>query len=313
MEIDKVQTFGKPIELDTKEVFRPFFDANPLRSSSHGFASLYMWSEQRYDIIDGLLCIAGRGWFGQGYDGPFIYPPLSLDGTCEPDHLRKVILQAKEELWDPSEGFRIFGVPKEHVPLYDEALRGIAVVQETRNSWDYIYRRSDLETLSGRKYTSKRNHLNHFYATQKYQYEAITPAHVPELIEGLARFSARKAERDISDVLVQEEIQTIKKTLSAYEKVGLFGGLIRIDGVVRAFTLAYRHTADTVEVAVEKADPTIRGLYQAINREFAASLPPEILYINREEDMGIEGLRHAKKSYHPCCMLELYSYEFLRG
>ncbi|MDD3083208.1 MAG: phosphatidylglycerol lysyltransferase domain-containing protein [Desulfobacterales bacterium] len=313
MEIDKVKTFGKPIDLDSKEVFRPYFDANPLRSSGQGFASLYIWSEQRYDIIDGLLCLAGRGWFGQEYNGPFIYPPLSLEGKHDPDHLRKVILQVKEELWDPSEGFRIFGVPREQVPLYDEVLRGYAVASENRGSWDYIYRRSDLETLSGRKYTSKRNHLNHFYATQNYQYETITPAHVPELIEGLDRFSARKAQKDESDVLVQEEIQTIKKILSGYEKIGLFGGLIRIDGVVRAFTLASLHTANMVEVAVEKADPTIRGLYQAINREFAASLPPEILYINREEDMGIPGLRQAKKSYHPCCMLELYGYEFLRG
>jgi hypothetical protein len=313
MEIDKLQTFGKPVELDSKEVFRPYFDANPLRSSSQGFASLYMWSEQRWKIIGGLLCIAGRGWFGQGYDGPFLYPPLSPDGSCDPRHLRSVILQAKEELWDPAEGFRIFGVHKSHLPLYDKALQGLARSIENRSSWDYIYRRSDLESLKGRKYAGKRNHLNHFYATQNYRYETITPAHVPEILEGLERFSARRAEKDVSDVLIQEEIQTVRKALTEFEQIGLFGGLIRLDGVVKAFTLACRHTADTVEVAVEKADPTVRGLYQAINREFAASLPPEILYINREEDMGIEGLRQAKNSYYPCCMLELYGYEFLRA
>jgi len=313
MEIDKFSQYGKPVTLSSKEVFQPYFDANPLRSSSQGFASLYMWSEQRYEIIDGLLCIAGQGWFGQDYNGPFVYQPLSLDGTYDPAHLRAVILQARDNLWDPAQGFRLFGIPRKHVPLYDEALQGLAVMRENPDSWDYIYRRSDLETLSGRKYTKKRNHLNHFYATHQFQYETILPEHAEELSAALDRFSQRKANEDISDLLVQEEILTVKKILPEIKEVGLFGGLIRINGVVKAFTLAYRHTADTVEVAVEKADSTIRGLYQAINREFAASLPPEILYINREEDMGIEGLRQAKKSYYPCCMLEICGYEFTQA
>ncbi|HPF19314.1 MAG: phosphatidylglycerol lysyltransferase domain-containing protein [Eubacteriales bacterium] len=312
MGIDTFQTFGNPIELESKEVFRPYFDANPLRSSGQGFASLYMWSQQRYAVIDGLLCIAGQGWFGQEYGGPFLYPPLSADGQYDPEHLRKVILQAKEMLRDPDWGFRLFGVPGKCVPLYDEALAGYAERKENRDNWDYIYRRSDLETLSGRKYTKKRNHLNHFYATHRYLYESIRPEHVPELMEGLERFSSRRAARDAFDELIQEEILAVKKILPVYEQIGMFGGLIRIDGVVKAFALGSRHTADTVEVTVEKADPTIRGLYQAINREFAASLPAEILYINREEDMGVEGLRQAKKSYYPCCMLEVSSYEFLQ-
>lgn len=311
MEIDKTKTFGLPIGLETRAVFQPYFDANPQRSSSQGFASLYMWSEQRYKILDGLLCIAGRGWFGQDYDGPFIYMPLSLEGTIEPERLRKVVLQAREELWHPDHGFRVFGVPKDLLPLYGEALQGLATVMESRDNWDYIYRRSDLEHLPGRKYAKKRNHLNFFYATQEFQYETITPAHEEELAQALDRFSRRRAALEFPDLLLQEEVATIKKVLPDLEKIGLFGGLIRINGLVKAFALGYRHTADTVEVAVEKADETIRGLYQAINREFAASLPPEILYINREEDMGLEGLRQAKESYYPCCMLELFGYELL--
>ena len=308
MKNNKFYTFGQPVTLESKAVFEPYFNTNPLRSSSQGFASLYMWSDQRWDIVEGMLVQAGRGWFGQGYDGPFIYTPLSLDGTCDPAHLRRVILACDDALRDPDMGFRVFGVPKEHVALYDEAIGDCSERLDNRESWDYVYKRSDLEFLKGRKYSKKRNHLNYFYENVDFVYEPVRQEHAQELSLALDDFSRRKAEKGVEDELVREEIDTIKKILPEIEAIGFFGGLIRIDGDVKAFTLAYPHTQDSVEVAVEKADDSIRGLYQAINREFVASLPPEILYINREEDMGIDGLRQAKMSYHPHILQELYGY-----
>ena len=308
MKTNKFYTFGEPVSLESKSLFEPYFDANPIRSSSQGFASLYMWSDQRFAIVDGMLIHAGRGWFGQGYDGPFIYLPLSKDGTYDPAHLRSVILTCDDALRDPEMGFRVFGVPKELVPLYDEAIGDIAQRLDNRDSWDYVYLRSDLELLKGRKYSKKRNHLNYFYENTPFTYEHIRQEHADELSDALDDFSRRKEEKGAIDPLVQEEIDTIKKILPQIEAIGFFGGLIRIDGAVKAFTLAYPHTRDSVEVTVEKADDSIRGLYQAINREFVASLPEEILYINREEDMGIEGLRQAKMSYHPHILQELYGY-----
>lgn len=303
---EKYLAFGELITLETKEKFQPYFDANPNRSASTGFASWYMWGEQRWMIIEDMLVVAGIGWFGYEYEGPFIYTPLTLDGTYDPAHLRRVIQEADDRLRDEVHGFRIYGVPTDMLPLYEEALGKRGQSLEMRGSWDYIYRRSDLEHLKGRKYSKKRNHLNYFYRNTEFEYEDIRQEHVPELLESLDHFRRRKEEEDATSDMIKEEIRTIKKVLPDLEALGFFGGLIRIDGKVRAFTLAHLHTSDMVEAVVEKADANIRGLYQAINREFVASLPPEIEYVNREEDVNIEGLRRAKESYYPCCMFEVH-------
>ena len=96
-------------------------------------------------------------------------------------------------------------------------------------------------------------------------------------------------------------IQTMKTML-----LGLLGGLIRIDGKAEAFTLGEQMNADTVVAHIEKADPAITGLYPVINQEFCRRLGAEVEYVNREEDMGNEGLRKAKESYYPVKLVEKY-------
>ncbi len=306
--INKFNSFGELFTLDSKDMSMPYFRANPNRCTSQGFASLCMWEGNRYKIIDGYLCIVSTGWFGQEYHGPYMFPPLSLDGKYDAVKLRELIFNLKDQTCGEGENFTIFGVPEVHLSLYNEAMEGFAVAIPDENDWDYIYDRTDLENLSGRKYAKKRNHLNYFLSNWDYTYEEITPAHVEELTAVTDEFMKRKAETNENDFLVQQEGRIIKRTLPEYEKYGLFGGLIRIDGKVKAFTMASRHTADSVDVCIEKADPAYRGLYQAINKDFAKTLPPEILYINREEDMGLPTLRQTKQSYFPSRMFKVYIY-----
>jgi len=91
------------------------------------------------------------------------------------------------------------------------------------------------------------------------------------------------------------------------EVLGIKGGLIRINGQVEAFSFGEKINKETAVVHVEKANPNIRGLYTAINMLFAQNVFPEVTYLNREEDMGKEGLRTAKESYHPEFMVEKYN------
>ena len=95
-----------------------------------------------------------------------------------------------------------------------------------------------------------------------------------------------------------------------FEALGLEGGLIRINGSVAAFTIGDRLNGDTYDVHFEKAYAGIQGAYAMINREFARWVRehhPDIKYLNREEDMGVEGLRKAKESYYPDLLLEKYT------
>lgn len=307
--IDKVNAFGELLTVDSKEVLMPYFEANPYRATSQGFSSLCMWQGHRYKEMDGYLCIVSRDWFGLGFEGPYIFPPLPLDGKYDVGKLRELILSIRDQIRSEGESFTIFDVPEINVPLFDAALEGIAVAEPDEANWDYIYNRSDLESLAGRKYTKKRNHLNYFLSHWDYTYEEITPAHAEELAVVVDEFMERKTEQEETDYLIQEEGRMIKLLLPSYEKYGLFGGLIRIEGKVRAFTMASRHTQDSVDVSIEKADSSYRGLYQAINKDFVKSLPPEILYINREEDMGLYTLRQTKRAYYPSHMFKVYSYE----
>ena len=92
----------------------------------------------------------------------------------------------------------------------------------------------------------------------------------------------------------------------------LFTGLIRVDGKVEAVSLGEYScpiSKEAVLVHVEKANPEIRGLYQAINREFCRHLPDHVIYVNREEDVGDPGLRYSKEAYHPERLLAKYIME----
>lgn len=307
----KISDFGKRITVESKEAFVPYLDANPQRSSSLSFASLCMWGVQYYKVIDGFLCIVGSDWIGFDFPGVYMTTPLSIDGQYEPQKLRDVLLKVKQEVCpDKGDTVSLLGVPSVHLDLYNEALAGLAEPIENPESWDYVYKRGDLEHLAGRKYTVKRNHINHLKKKWRYVYEPITPGIIGEIEEALDEFLERKMEKEQADSLVPVEVEAVRDILPIYEKLGMFGGVIRIEGKIKAFTMGSMLRHDMVDVAVEKADASVRGLYQLINREFVKSLPPEVLYINREEDMGIKGLRGAKKSYYPCCMIKVYTYRF---
>lgn len=98
----------------------------------------------------------------------------------------------------------------------------------------------------------------------------------------------------------------VKEAFSHYEALGVKGGAILIDGKVGAFSLGEKLNKDTFVVHIEKANPRIPGLYAAINQEFARNEGAAFSYINREQDLGDEGLRIAKQSYHPSFMIRKY-------
>ena len=102
------------------------------------------------------------------------------------------------------------------------------------------------------------------------------------------------------------ETCAIGTALNSWDALGLRGGILRLDGEVIAFTFGCQATDDMYVVQIEKADHNIAGAYQMINQQFVKRNCTEVLYVNREEDLGIEGLRKAKRSYHPAFMAKKY-------
>jgi hypothetical protein len=174
-----------------------------------------------------------------------------------------------------------------------------------RDYADYIYLRSDLATLKGKKFQSKRNHINKFRNTYPdYKYSPITKDRIQECLELEAKWC--KANDCDQQEGTGNERRALIYALNHFEELGLTGGILHVNGQIVAFTFGMPINKETFGVHVEKADTSIDGAYAMINYEFANHIPEQYIYINREEDLGIEGLRKAKLSYHPETILEKY-------
>ncbi|WP_230982638.1 DUF2156 domain-containing protein [Flavonifractor plautii] len=155
--------------------------------------------------------------------------------------------------------------------------------------------------------------LNRFVENNPtWTYEEITPATLPECLEMDKEWYRRSLQRegDAEERDLGDEGIALRTAMEHYEELGLEGGLIRVYGEVVAFTIGDRLSADTYDVHFEKAYGELQGAYAMINREFARwvrARHPEIRYLNREDDMGVEGLRKAKQSYYPDLMVEKHT------
>lgn len=178
--------------------------------------------------------------------------------------------------------------------------------EPSRDDFDYIYNAQDLIELSGRKYHGKRNHISKFTrAFPDWQYEHIDDSNTEECINASLEWCKQNGCSENSPY--RHELCAIHKALRERKSLGIIGGLIRIDGKVVALTLGERLNKDTFVTHFEKALGGFEEAYTLINREFAARSLGEYRYINREEDLGIEGLRKAKLSYKPAILLEKFN------
>jgi len=213
--------------------------------------------------------------------------------------------QVKAPLSSPRPG----GSPdaKTSLPQLGEVRRGLSV-EPVRDQYDYIYRRTDLAMLRGKHLDAKRNHIHRFRAAHPdFEYRPLTPEYFDEcrrLTEIWQEEKKRKqAPNDNKNKIIDAEHRVMETIFSNWDALGMIGGSIFVDGRMVAFTYGSAVTTDTLDVCVEKADRHVEGAFAIINQQFAEHLPEQYIYLNREEDMGIPGLRQAKLSYHPEILL----------
>lgn len=169
--------------------------------------------------------------------------------------------------------------------------------------YDYVYSYDDLTELKGKKYHAKRNHISRF-CDNDWSYEEISTDNIDECKEMNDEWCRRNDCESNTDKA--EEICAVKVGLKHFFELGYTGGLLRVNGKIQAFTFGERVNSDTFVVHVEKAFTEFQGTYPMINRTFLQRSVSGVKYINREEDMGEEGLRKAKQSYYPCFMEEKF-------
>lgn len=160
---------------------------------------------------------------------------------------------------------------------------------------DYVYETERMITFSGKKLHGKKNHVNFFEKTYSYTYEKVDEKTAIEECKPLLLKWVDEKTKNINPV----EHDAMEKMFDNYSAFNMVGGVIRIDGEIVAMTFGERLSSDTVLVQVEKAKEDIRGAYPMICRLFLENEWSDTTFVNREEDMGIEGLKKAKESYCP--------------
>ncbi len=182
------------------------------------------------------------------------------------------------------------------------------VVEPLRDHFDYVYLREDLARLGGSKYRSKRNHINRLLRFYTATYEPFQDKYVEECL--LLQDKWCQMNRCTEDLDLLGEHEAIQEILTHHEALKVDGAVIIIEGRVGAFTFGERLNHDTVVVHIEKADPEIAELYAFVNQQFCANRWTDAVYINREQDLGLVGLRDAKLSYNPDHLVEKYRIRF---
>ena len=178
---------------------------------------------------------------------------------------------------------------------------------EDRDYADYVYKAASLATLPGTRYAKIRNRLNKFANSTPYTVEPISKASVADVEEFLDRWCLWKD--CASDVYLEHERLAMLFAIAHFFELGLAGLALRIKGSVEAISIFEQMNDNTVVVHFEKGSPDYDGVYKAINMETARYVQSHAVYLDREEDLGLPGLRKAKESYHPDHLVRVWHVE----
>lgn len=273
------------------------------RACEHNFANIYLWATaypQKISRVGNRLVVQMLGGVGLSHLFPM--------GAGE---LTPALELAREDARANGVPLTMVCVTAEQKAQLEAEFPGSFVFEEDRDGYDYLYSVDKLADLSGKKLHGKRNHIHRFCERYPdWMFEPIGPENLEDCLAMEQEWFRGQEEADRVNCTLRREREAVLIALRHMEELGLSGGLIRAEGKVLAFALGSLTTPDCYNVHFEKAFGEIQGAYPVINRETARwvrSTWPEVRYINREDDMGLEGLRKAKLSYYPDILLEKYT------
>lgn len=286
-----------------KPTFDKIFGSRYCENAEYTFTNLFMWREMlnlRWAVEDDVLY-----FFSTNEKFFSAWQPIGPQEKMQ-DAITKILRVAEEFRGDRKFMFvvveKIFA---DELANYPHAKFNIT---PARDNFDYVYLAQDLINLSGRKFHGKKNHLNAFRKEcPDAKYLPITEEIIPKCREELNIWSEIHKRANPDDPFIGYEQAAIHEIFDHFNRFKLKGGAILIDGKVAAFTFGEQLNSDTAVIHVEKADSNIRGIYAAINHDFVEREWSDMTYINREEDMGIDGLRQAKESYRPVKLIEKFN------
>lgn len=281
----------KDIRIGDRALFEAYIGKT--ENSTLIFTTLFIWAATgniKYDLVDDCLVLFFIGKHGVSCTYPKGNGDKKAVAKALCDYMKDACGKARFILMNEEEA-------QEVATLFGKSF----VIKEDPNNADYVYESESLISLAGKKLHQKRNHLNAFLNTYDFAYERLTSANREECLALFQNWLHVVKE----DKAGFSEAATLR-LLDYIDQLDVTMGGIRIDGRLVAFSVGEAITEDMALIHVEYADTSIRGIFNAINQQFVLHEWKEYRYINREEDMGIPGLRRAKQAYRPVRMIEKY-------
>lgn len=294
-------------------ILKQYLNTNSVRDCAFCLGNAILWADfyhVKYSIVDNMLIYLTEE---EGIPSSFTFP-IGEKYNFDADIENEFYLTEARKAFDKICAY--FKEYKKPVTIHCATPKLFEVIDAwypndfqyipDRDSFDYIYNVEKLTTLTGKKLHGKRNHINNFLKTYPdYVYEDITQENIPDCLTVATNWMKRHSEFFPELKTAYEyEYHIIEDSLSHMYELNMIGGLIKIKECPVAFTLGEPLSKDTFDVHFEKADETIQGAYPIINRDFVANSLQSYTYVNREEDLGLPGLRKAKLSYAPDILYE---------
>jgi len=284
-----------PIDIDLKDSLHPRLSLTSDGVSEFTFSGLFLFrNKYKYRVSrngeEGGFIISGV----QPTHGEIEAKKFFLTPCAAPDWETLEDLFATHDYWKNISESVLSPVQKE----LEE--RGV-IFAEDRDNFDYLYYRNDLAELAGKKFHKKKNHVNNFLsAYPNHEQRQMSAELVPEAMEIIERWRKDKGE--------DGDYNSAIEALNLFDTLALRGAIYYVEGKPAAYCLGESLARGKMfAIHFEKAIDEYKGIYQFMNQAFAASLPRFFTLINREQDLGSEGLRQAKMTYRPCRFVKKFT------
>lgn len=288
----------KPVTLESKSIFDSYFKNGKFLNSEFNFTNMFVWQNPyniRYAEIDGNLCIFSK----HGAN------PENVNMTTMQGDVASTVPKLLDyfEKTEQVPQIRVFG--KEQKEQMKELFPDMFRYEKDMDSADYVYKTENLIHLPGSRYHAKRNHINKFKTLYEYSYHTMTPDFREDCRQLFKHWCESKRD-SISNI--NEQLEAVNKLLDNWEKLDISGGCITVNDRLIAFSFGeiLCEKESIVVIHFEHADTIYHGSFPMMNQQFLENKWSDYTYVNREEDMGLEGLRKAKKSYHPTLLTDKY-------
>lgn len=275
----------------------PLLQKSGYMSSAHSFTNIFIWSHVYNTQIARLNdWVIARSETHRGLH--YLWPAGSGDET---EAIEAILADAKSM----KRPFIIYSLSVEAKQRLEQKFPGMFDITANRDEYDYIYEQTDLADLPGKKFQKKRNHVSRFIRENPdWEFHMITPDDIEKIRAFNVDWSQLYTNRD--DAGIQKEHGAVELALTNYETLGLTGGYVTAGGRIVAFSFGSPINDTMFDSHVEKALYSVNGSYNIINREMARNVCSAYQLINREDDVGEEGLRTAKLSYQPAIIEPKY-------